>query len=176
MAETEKVFEGSLKARWRSKYTEDYCEQAYKYLCDSKSLFYLCKEFACSYPTLIAWRKKYPNFGEAVEQGLAVAMCDFNDKQVDNLATRHYSHDGHRWAEYKRFGSKPEATIQIKGLREAIGFNEKFACVEDELERGSLTAKEAALVSKVLIDGTTIDKHAVLVDRIDKLEKVMEDD
>lgn len=68
------------------KYKPEYCQLAYDILSSGplKTKAHLCVAFQCSKPTIVSWVKRYPEFREAVEAGLAAGEKKFRDKTYNH--------------------------------------------------------------------------------------------
>jgi len=72
-----------FKQGWGNfKYKPEFCQIAYDILSSDglKTKAHLCAAFHCSKPTIVSWVKKYPDFREAVECGLAAGEKIFRQK------------------------------------------------------------------------------------------------
>lgn len=137
-----------------------------------------CAMVNLSYKMFDLWREKYPEFQQAYEVGLPKSEAKWQsiakDHIVHTISGEQLNSVAWSMNMRNRFGWTEHRTIMIPGLDKAEGFQEKYELLCDLMSQGKLTGTEITAVSNMLQTGLKISESVELLERIDKLEQLLE--
>lgn len=161
-----------------TKYHPGLCDEIEEIFEQGDALAHFCAKHNISYQTFYNWRNKYPELEEAYKK------CKPKGEKVwANMGKKHITHSAQGtqlnsivWSMNmrNRFGWTEHRAVTIPGLEKAKSFDDKFAVVLKQLENGKLTSTEMTAVSGVLSTGVKIAESTQLMERIEKLEAMLE--
>lgn len=169
---------GEPAKKYKTKYTPDKGDALIKIMASGGSRADFCSKSNISYKTFDNWRKKYPEFQEAYEEGLPKAEAWWQRK-----ATEHIVHqvagdqlNSVAWSMNmrNRFGWTEHRTIELPGLTEGKTAQEKFDILAGYIENGKYTGTEITALTNLLSVGLKIMEQARLEERLDELEALLE--
>jgi len=170
-----------IKARIKypaSKYDESMCDELIATLQKGNSRAHFCATHNISYLTFDNWRNKYEEFWEAYQVALPKS-----EKWWQDVAKAHVTQE-YRGTELNhvvwsmnmrnRFGWTEHRMVKVPGLAAGKTFKDKFNALTASIESGKLTSGEVTAMAGLLTSGIKIAESAEIMDRIETLEKLLE--
>ncbi len=101
------------------KYRPEYCRMAYDLLSESdkaKTKSHVCAFLQCSKPTLLSWMERFPEFGDAIRDGLEVGKKKWRDRIADHAysPTSEVNNGLIKLLSANVYGIKEEKDVNIK--------------------------------------------------------------
>jgi hypothetical protein len=161
-----------------SKYKPSMCDEIIMILARGDGQAAFCAKHNIHRDTLLNWRKAHPEFDEAYK--VAIEHCetwwqkvgkeytthDFKGTQLNAVAWSMNMRNRFGWTEHRR--------VEVPGLAEAKTYQDKMDILLREIEEGNLTSSEVTALSGAVSAGMKIAEAAELLERIDKLEAMLE--
>jgi transposase len=126
-----------------TKYEPEFCERVVEFMAKGYSKEAVAGELWITKDTLYEWEKRYPEFSDALKQGVELSRKFWEKTAIDNIV-------------YSQKGRKADAVLWIFNMKNRFGWSDK-----KEIELGEKTAKKFAFaldVAPELIDEKNSDE------------------
>lgn len=148
---------------------------------EGKDIAAFCSEIEIGRSTFFRWVDEHPEFQRAYEVAREVARIWWENLPTDYAGYVEVN-DGAKfntklWMTImkNRFEMTDQRKLTLPKLKNCKSFNEQIQCLANYAADGSLTSGEAQQLSGLILAAVKVDEHTELKSKVEKLEKIAEE-